>query len=229
MHEGVWITGIMSLFFLLFTIKSRRYVEYYIPWALIFSAYALGASGVISRIRRFVAHEWNAWTTRAVIERVLFGIFLFGTLGTTIHIMRGDIDHLHSDMQGGFSTRLFTDAGAWLQHHANAGDIVFHDDWSTFPILFYQSAKPYYIVGLDPTFMYRYNSDLYWKWANITLGKYDGDVYETIANDFHARFVFIDSNHGYLKTRFLADKRFTLVYQDTEATIFRIPRNRAAK
>lgn len=222
--EGSWVTLIMSVFFLLFTIKSRRYVEYLIPWSILTSAYILTDSGVLHWGVRRIRNTIEDWGTHPLTTRLLISIASIGLVVQTASISYSQIETVHDYLQTGFQTTLFTNAGAWLHAHATPGDIVFHDDWSTFPLLFYQTTKPYYIVGLDPTFMYRHNADLYWKWANITLNRYEGDIYSVIADDFGARFVFVDSKHTALRSTLLLDSRFKKVYEDDEATIFRVPR-----
>ncbi|MCW1929877.1 MAG: hypothetical protein KIH62_001010 [Candidatus Kerfeldbacteria bacterium] len=225
LKEGSWITLIMSFFFLLFTLKSRRYVEYLIPWSLLASAYVLTDSGVIRWCMHATQKALSRWNTYSISARAIIIASSIGFLVNTTSIMWSQIHKVEEYLQSGLNTRLFADAGRWLQTHATAGDIVFHDNWSTFPLLFYNATKPYYIVGLDATFMYRHNPDLYWEWAKITLNTYEGDIYPVIADHFRARFVFVDSEHPVLKAKLDADPRFVEAYHDDEATIYRIPRN----
>lgn len=228
LKEGSWVTLIMSFFFLLFTLKSRRYVEYLIPWALIASAFVLTDSGVIHWLMKQTRRVARSWNRFGITTQLIIAVSSIGLALNIIFMMWTQIDKVESYLQSGFNTNLFAGAGQWLQAHATPGDIVFHDDWSTFPLLFYNTSKPYYIVGLDPTFMYTYNKDLYWEWANITLNKYDGDIYTVIADHFHARFVFVDSKHTQLKAKLDNDPRFVEAYHDSEATIYRIPRDATA-
>jgi len=101
------------------------------------------------------------------------------------------------------------------------GEIIFHSDWDDFPMLFYWNSKNYYISGLDPTFLYLKNRDLYEKYVKITSGEQKTDLAEIIKNDFKSRYVLIGKDHPKMADNFSKDNDFKLVYEDEDAWIYK--------
>ncbi len=115
----------------------------------------------------------------------------------------------------------FAQAARWLEQNTPARSIVFHTSWDEFPQLWFHNDHNYYLGGLDPTFNYNYNRDLYMKWENIAFGKQSEDIYPVIKNEFSADYVFIEKKHHdkfleNIKNNFLAEK----VYEDEGSVIF---------
>jgi Cu2+-containing amine oxidase len=75
-------------------------------------------------------------------------------------------------------------------------------------------------MGLDPTFFYRANPDLYWKYVNFTLGKATDPV--AVVKALNSRYVFIDQNHAALKRSLVDSKKFILVYEDKQGYIYQL-------
>lgn len=99
----------------------------------------------------------------------------------------------------------FNEPARWLEENTREGEIVFHLNWSHFPILFFWNQHNYYINGMDPIFLYKYSPDLYWKifymfhedMGGLTCGSATCGpdqivpVYSVLTNDFHASYVFV--------------------------------------
>lgn len=214
---------VMAVIFFIFTLKSHRYIEYYIPWAILASALILQAGGVLHaipglcrRARRAVRH--SAVRIAAAGVAGLFLVFI--TCGVVVVNAQSTYNSHHS----GITVDDFARAGKWLRNHSNEKDVIFHSNWDIFPQMFFQVPRVYYIVGLDPTFMYNYNKDLYWKWVNITTGKQTDRLLETIQVEFNARFVVVENDHHAMMNNIRADGRFIEAYSDDDYTIFRVPR-----
>ena len=77
-------------------------------------------------------------------------------------------------------------------------------------------------IGLDPTFMYNYDQDKYWKWVNITKGEEKEAVYNQAKNDFNASYMLVEEDHKKMERNIRRDDRFKQVYEDEEATIFQL-------
>ena len=88
-------------------------------------------------------------------------------------------------------------------------------------LLFFWNSSNYYIVGLDPTFMYNYDTVLYWKWVNITLGK-EEDVYNIAKNDFKASYILLEKDHRKMDRNIMKDERIEMIYEDEETKIYKI-------
>lgn len=211
--------GLLTIFFLLLTLKSRRYVEYYIPTAVLFSAFSIsdsfgGAAGgrLWQEARKMMsASYWSRALTGLMAVYLAVGIGYIA-----IRDFRGQLN----DLRSGFAIGKFEPAAAWLAAHTPDGARVVHSDWDEFPVLFYYNSHNTYIVGLDPTFLYKQNPDTYWTWANITLGKFTGDVYEAVTQTLGSEYVFIASGHEVMENLITKDQRFHRIYRDNEATIY---------
>ena len=212
-----WAALLWMLFFLAFTLKSRRYVEYYVPFAVFFVA-VMGDDIIRAVWRRWArGHFWRTFWHRAAL---VTGILYLSLVVPAVVVK--DWQQNLRDTHNGIPLGKFSQSSRWLAANSEAGDIVFHSDWDEFPVLFYYNDKDYYIVGLDPTFMYNYNQDLYWKWARITLGEQADDLYGIIQGDFQARWVFMENDHTAMRKNIAATDGFVLVYQDDEVTIFKV-------
>ena len=89
-------------------------------------------------------------------------------------------------------------------------------------VCFYYNSHNYYIVGLDPTFMYNYNKDLYWKWVNITIGKQKDNLPHILREDFHASYVFLEKDQTEMDSNLQQYDELELVYDDEEAKIYKV-------
>lgn len=215
--------AVLAVGFLLLTLKAQRYIEYFIPWAILASALTLHYAGVLDEIRQLPKKTRQWWHSTVLTQTtIIVGllIILVALPGTAaVSVVNTWRTH-----QNGIPNTRYAGATDWLKQHSTKGDVVFHSDWDDFPILFYNVGRARYIVGLDPTFLYRRNEELYWKWVNITIGKQTERVFETIKQDFKARFVFIEQDHTAFKQVVENDSRFIKAYEDSEAVIYRIPR-----
>ncbi|MFA6215732.1 MAG: hypothetical protein WC768_04130 [Patescibacteria group bacterium] len=209
---NTWFFAVSAFIFLALTLKSRRYVEYFIPLAFCFSVLSLNSAA--AEIKNFLAIIFSKRllpVLPALLLLILSPVFYL------------DLQKIKDFYQNSFSFTKFAEASSWLKQHSSPGDIVFHSDWDEFPILFYNNDKNYYIVGLDPTFMYDYDKDLYGRWRDITLGRYSGEIYPTIKNLFAARYVFVDFNQNAEFDRNLASNfYFKKVFSDSEARIYQV-------
>lgn len=109
-----------------------------------------------------------------------------------------------------------------LKTDSNEGDIVFTDDWDVFPYYFYLNRKDYYIVGLDPEFMNKFDHTLYEEFSAISSGR-DSYNLGRIKTDFNAKWVIVASDHPQFKTNLKNNsKLFEQIYSNQEFTLFKV-------
>jgi len=213
-----WTFLLLSAFFLILTLKSRRNVEYLIPVIIIFSALNINLFLSAAEFKVFFK-DFKKFISQK--EIVLLGFII--PIILLSHVVYRDIKSVFQDHQHGFSFNQFKQSSEWLKNNSQPGQIVFHSDWDEFPLLFYHNHSNYYLVGLDPTFMYNYNKDLYRQWHNITIGQETQNLYPIIKNEFGADFVFVDLESHQLLDRNLGNNfYFEKVYEDFEAVIYRV-------
>ena len=133
-----------------------------------------------------------------------------------------DVYKTKQELSVGSDLTLYKNASEYIKKNSDNGDIIFHADWDDFPALFYYNSKNYYLVGLDPTFMYNYDADLYEEWVEITTGKNKKDLYDKITKNFKAKLIFLDNEHTAFNDYLFISPNFQLVYSDNEARVYKI-------
>ncbi|MFH2136497.1 MAG: hypothetical protein ABII19_02600 [Patescibacteria group bacterium] len=205
----------LALFFLALTLRSRRNVEYFIPFAALASAFILNQP--LSLIKKYLP-AINAWRQKRKILSSLAIIYILFMVPFTAGRNIWSIKQLY--LSGG-SIYKYRGVAEWLKKNTPEGAIVFHNDWDDFPALFYYNTHNYYIAGLDPTFMYDYDKDLHKDWVDITTGRRP-NISEIVKNDFHSEYVFVDKDHIALENNLKSDGHFQMVYKDEEGKIYKL-------
>ncbi len=202
-------TGTGLLFTLLFGLmlfQSRRFIEYFPPFALIFAAFAWAP------FLGFLEHS------RKEKYKAVFVALFIGFAG--ISIVR-TLPAAQVSIQKSKPYSLYANASQWLIENSDEGDKVFQTDWDDFPRLFYYNTQNIYLVGLDPTYLQLHDPNLYGLWVLITKGSIE-EPSGFIENQFHARFVHSDLKHKSFIREAEADPGLTEVYRDDEAVIFEV-------
>ncbi|MFZ0545084.1 MAG: hypothetical protein WAM60_06585 [Candidatus Promineifilaceae bacterium] len=195
----------VTVFFGLLLFKSRRFVEYFPAFTLIFTALSVSPS----------LQDWLAdrprWHKAGFL---ILPAVLALPIAVTIYTAR-------DAAAGSKSADWYADAAGWLAANGPEGSFVFQTDWDDFPRLFFYNPKMIYTVGLDPTYMELHNSELYHEWVDITQGNVD-KTGEVIRDRFGAQFVFTDLNHEAFLRHAADDPLLKEIYRDNEAVIFAV-------
>ena len=184
--------------FMLF--RSRRFVEYYPAFALIFMALSVaqvGQDGILPHRRR--------------LPLTMVAVLAVPLLVT--------LTQAREAIAGSKPPDLYAGASAWLKQHTPPGSLVFQTDWDDFTRLFFYNTSNIYTIGLDPTYLELYDAGLYDEWVKITQGKVEQPS-RAIRERFGGEFVLSDLKHdGFLK-RAGADPGLQEVYRDKYAVVF---------
>jgi hypothetical protein len=238
-----------SLFFLVFATvlmimmaRWRRIAEYWPPFAVIFSAFALqpwlqGPRSTITKLSTDILDELQPFLDRqaaATIQETQHQEMWRIIIGATISIVLAIIFFLNiADVRklgirgvvgeiGDSEPHDYYRAGAeWLRANVEPGQIIFNTDWDDFPRLFYFDPSHAYVSGLDPTYLYDRNPALSKLYERITLGE-EEDPGPLIRERFGARYVFTDNSHHDFSDNANESGWFEIVYEDKDCTIFRI-------
>jgi hypothetical protein len=212
-----WFSFLMTFIFLVLTIKSRRYVEYYMPFSLLYLASAV--------------KDINAFTNWSKIKKIWRGlsrqihVYLYASIFVLlVLILPFAYDRiLGVQLSGRHPMDSFQEASQWLINNTEPDSIVFHSDWDEWPILFYQNDHNRYIIGLDPTFMENYDSELHTLYREITTGNIRYKVSKYIKEDFKASYVFVDKDgHESLIRNLDIDPEILEVYEDQKTIIYQL-------
>lgn len=213
-----WLSFFLVLLFGVATVKSRRYVEYFVPIVTFFSALSF------SNFSQAFSHRFQRLNNILQINKIfplilLVGIYLFFDLTLTA---RGNIINVQQSYQKGYALTTFQEVSSWLKDHTQEGDIIFHSDWDEFPMLFYHNTKNRYIAGLDPTFLFKSDEALYKKYAAVTHGEERENLYEIIKSDFRAKYIFVDTTHAAFKKNLEENFLFELVFSGKDGWIYEV-------
>ena len=207
----------VSLLFGLMLFQARRFVEYFPPFALIFAAFAWAP---LFNPEPATDKPANPPQIRfASILRADFPVILL-SLAVALSIARS-VFPARAAIDGSKPYGLYANASAWLENHTPAGSRVFQTDWDDFPRLFFYNTHNTYLVGLDPTYLQLYDSDLYDLWVEITQGDVENPSH-IIATTFASRYIHTDLNHGDFLQIAAEDPGLKEVYRDDQAVIFEV-------
>ncbi|MDA2935750.1 hypothetical protein MYX06_00815 [Patescibacteria group bacterium AH-259-L05] len=225
-NTTTWFFTLLSVFFLLYSYKAQRNIEYFIPPALFLSAFIFGQMKVYINWKNIKNNIAKLFQGPEGIFYFLFSIFFAVFIGFfIIFYLNFSIVRLHTQYKEKRPINQFQMASHWLKNNTQKGEIIFQSDWDIFPQLFYFNTHNYYINGLDQTFMYEYDKELYTAWHNIVSGKTSPqDILQTISKKFNASYVFIDKKQDKTFAKLLKKSpQFKKTYEDGEAIIYKIP------
>lgn len=221
----------MTALFGLMLFQSRRFIEYFPPFALIFAAFAWSPVLEAIRLGQFYTlverredrlaqdrlrqggqiHRWvpGAGSILSILVMVLIlvpGIWL---------TYQGARDSIATSKP----YTLFEGASRWLSENTLEGERIFQTDWDDFPRLYFYNTYNTYLIGLDPTYMQRYDPELYDRWVEITRGEVERPG-QIIVDEFAARYVVSDRLHDDFIRQAEADPRMVEVYQDELSVVY---------
>ncbi len=185
--------------------QSRRFIEYFPPFALIFLAFASAP----------IFLEWqqrwrNTWQRLLLPAGLL--ILLIYPVGITVRDGRA----LLSDSK---PADHYADAALWLNQNTPSGSFIFQTDWDDFTRLFFYHDDAIYTAGLDPTFMELQDPARFDQWRDITQGKINQPG-QIIRDEYGADYVFTDLNHDEFLAAAAADPMLKELYRDEYAAVF---------
>ena len=223
MNAATATAFLTSVLFALMLFQSRRFIEYFPAFALMFAAFAWGEIIAEEPANRADSHQWikankpdlflkrvpSSWLTPGLLVAFLL-------VGTWITLPAA-----RESLQDSSPADRYAAAAAWLAKNTPQDSRVFQTDWDDFTRLFYHNTHNTYLVGLDPTYLQLYDSVLYDLWVEITVG----DVQEPskdIREVFEAEYVFSDLNHKDFIRQADRDEGLELVYRDKDAVIYQV-------
>lgn len=199
---------LVSTMYLVLTFKSRRFVEYFPPSAVMFLAFA--SRDRLKNLDWTFARGKRARTAAAI---VVIAVICFATYST--------IQAVRRDVAGEPASTQYKGGAEWLAANTPAGATVFHTDWDDFPKLFFYNTNNTYVVGLDPDFMRLKNAQLYYKYEDVTQGRVQ-DMEDVILREFGSEYVFTDNEHRDFIKIANQSPRMQKVFSDRHTTVYRV-------
>jgi len=243
-----------AAFFLAFTsillaaqFRSKRFAEYFPPFAILFAAFAWNAftapkaAELPDEFQRDIEPyldadkptEKQAWITAArsaapwVVGVALVIFWFYNLVG--LHRMgfdeAGMIDNITSNEPGDKYRRVMEFATGLDETGADnipKGEIIFNCTWDDFPKLFFFNTKHRYVYGLDPNYLYSKDPELYKLLKDLTEGKTD-DPAPVIRDRFGAKYIFADAKENTEMIAKVLDSGWAdIIYEDDEARLLKI-------
>lgn len=243
-----------AAFFLAFTtillaaqFRSKRFAEYFPPFAILFAAFAwqaFTAPKILELPEDFkreidpyldapVPTESQQWWASAkaaapwIIGILLFVFWFYNLIG--LHKFgfdeAGMIDNIKTNEPGDKYRRAMEFATGLDETGAEnipKGEIIFNCTWDDFPKLFFYDTKHRYVYGLDPNYLYSENPELYTSLKDLTEGKID-DPAPVIREKFGANYIFADAKENVdMIAKALDSGWVETIYEDDEARLLKI-------
>jgi len=214
----VLATFVLALAFLVLAARSRRHVEYLVPFAAL-------ASGVAFT-------QLLSWTNLAALHTYVRDVFprprnvpallaayvivaLFALSGRSLHGVA------RVAQEAIVPWTKYAGAIAVLRAEAPSGAVVVSSDWDDFPPLFYGAGHVRSIVGLDPMFLYRKDSPDYFAWRAIATGK-DAEIGVHAKETFGAAYVLVEKDHVAMRENAMRDTSLLLIHEDDDAALYSV-------
>jgi hypothetical protein len=198
---------LVALLTLWMVFNSRRFIEYFPPFALATCAVSWGR----------VPDVDLAWIPSKWLRRAAWGAALIAG----VYLAKTTLDAASVDVANSKDARYMAGAAAWLEQNTPAGTLVFQTDWDDFPYLYYHNTHNIYLIGLDPTYLQLYDAELWDLWVAITRGQV-AQPSAIIASRFHAAYVVSDTRHDDFVAQIRYDEGMQLVYRDQYSYIWQI-------
>ena len=198
-RKQLWSHWLIALVFIGLSLKSKRFIEYMPPFAIMFSALSARYLPVT-----FGKQRWFYVGLASICAYVNLQIFYRSSP------MLDKLD-------------CYKNAGAWIHTHLPAGELVYNADWDDFPPLYIQAPHVRYIVGLDPLFMATHKRELYDIWRSISNAEASGPLAEKVWQNFQARYIFSEKlEHAAFAKRLLEENQVIERFGAPQCGVFEI-------
>ena len=200
----------IALCALVFTVRSRRYIEYFAPLALLAAAVALHCPTAVCQWLKRVSR-------RVLVVGVCLAIAGVAVLGVIeLRQVRGALNNF-------FPASGMGAACDWLKQNVPPNTMVFNVNWGEWPLFYGCTQELRYVAGLDMRFMYRSYPELAQRYQRIARGELSGpELTRTISQDFKAQYVVVTDNNPNAATALATAPGLVKVYHDPRVAIYKL-------
>lgn len=212
--RGTLVAFGLALVFGVMLFKSRRFVEYYPPFALVFLA--LSVSPLLS--------SWLAnWRALKINhdKPFLAGLLPLVAILILAYPLFVSVRDARDLMENSKPADRYAAAALWLRANSQPGSKIFQTDWDDFTRLYFYNSEAIYTAGLDPTFMELHDPQLFDEWVAISRGKV-AHPSDSIRENFAGQYVFSDTKHNAFLEQAAEDPGLVELYRDEDAVVFAV-------
>jgi len=213
---------IQAAFFTPLAVIVSRTVEYAVPFVILYSTLVLARSSTVSMAQ--LAHRLHFLKFLRPLRRrpaiVILALVLYASIALSLkarsfsrYIPPPDATY---------------QAAQIIKENSEMQDIVFFTAFSDYPQLVFFNNDNRYITGMGAIFTYAFSPQKYWLWqhtaaadekicAAATCEESTHDLHQAIAQEFGAKFVYLNFRHNVepLRQKLATDPRFTEVFRDS--------------
>ncbi|MBK8466328.1 MAG: hypothetical protein IPL32_10900 [Chloracidobacterium sp.] len=240
-----------AAFFLAFTtllltsqFRSKRFAEYFPPFAILFFAFSWLAFNEI-KSWEFLSespsedenseppkqpNEWLVAAKQASVWVLGIALCVFWMYNLTgLHSFGFDVPGMIDNISTNEPADKYRRAMEWATgldetgaENIPKGERIFNCTWDDFPKLFFFDTKHTYVYGLDPNYLYSADPELYKLLKDLTEGKTD-DPAPKIRDRFGANYIFADAKENVdMIAKALESGWVETIYEDDEARLLMI-------
>ena len=214
---------LFSSFLLLITLRSRRFTEYWPPFAVLFAAFTLAALWDARSESQAQVVQQAEYPQRSKRER-MWRVTAVSVVLAAMAIYNLDASRtIIAAAEANKTPRHYSGGMKWVQDHVPIGARIYNVNWPDFPKLFFYDTSHTYVAGLDPTYLLDQSPQLMQLYERIATGQ-ESHPAAIIRDRFGANHVMLGnlwaspgSYPGVLKT-----EGFAKVYEDNETIILKI-------
>jgi hypothetical protein len=162
---------LLSLFFFVFTLKSRRMQEYLVPFSLLAVVFPLNSYFRQLESRNFFKHLKRA----ALIFLVILAV--------------GNFAYLRKDVLNNSFLHNYDGCVEWMGKNVKSGSVVFINAYA-FPYLFFKNSHLIYTHGIDLTYSYLHDVEEFERYMGILKGTLRG-ADDFITKDYKPDYLFV--------------------------------------
>jgi hypothetical protein len=230
---------LISIIFFVGTLLQGRFIDYWIPFGVMFAAFYFEIiyfnftksdkiKRAIEKIKfpKIFSKE-DAKTTLICFAFIILGLSVYNKISIVSQRYSHD------------SSRDIKETALWLKENTPKKSIVFNVNWGDFSKLFFYNSENYYILGLDPKFLYLKSPEKYWLYDNIGKGivcdkeicdetnNNKKSIRDVIKTDFHADYIYIptsyeDFDYTVLINAMSADPNFEKVFENEGGEVWEV-------
>ncbi|MGI8470361.1 MAG: hypothetical protein ACR2N3_18125 [Pyrinomonadaceae bacterium] len=222
--------------------RSKRFAEYFPPFAILFAAFSWQAFRVPNillpedfrreiepyldkkKSERQEKFQLAKKITAGVLGALLFILMIYNFRGVNFQWWFFDIkqEGLTESIHNNEPNTKYQRAMNWFLQNVPEGERIFNCNWDDFPKMFFYDQKHNYVYGLDPNYLYSKNPELSQRISEITGGKVD-DAAPEIRDKFGSRYIFSDAKENQdMIAKLLESGWCETAYEDDEAIILKI-------
>lgn len=202
---------LVALLTLYMLFRSRRFIEYFPVFSLLFGAVAIGRGNVL----------WNHLLPDFFSKPRFKPLLLIGLLIPVMILSAKTVSDVYNDLQGTKGLDYMAGAAQWLAENTESGSLVFQTDWDDFPSLFFHNTHNTYLIGLDTTYLQLQNPFHWNQWVAVTQGLVERPSV-IVQDTFGADYVVSDTRHDDFAKVADDDPNMKLVYRDSNSLIWHL-------